>query len=126
VTQKTAATLGETVKAADTLVARFDSDPKDPNAPKKDVIADFRAAAGETGNTADRLNTLVVSLDKLLGPSGQGGGSKLHLAAEDVQGASKDVIDHAFGRLLVLVIVGPLACGLAAVGYRWATRNWRG
>lgn len=122
-TQKAAATLGETVKAADSLVARFDSGPKDP---KKDALADFRAAAGETGNAADHLNTLVVSLDRLLGPGQGGKETKLQAAVADVQGLSQGVIEHAFARLLVLVIVAPLACAVAAVGYRWTTRNWRG
>ena len=123
-TQKAAVDLGVTVKAADVLVGRFASDP---NEPKKDTIDEFRVAAAQAGDAADRLTVLAKNIDTLVSPGAESErASKLKGAAADLQAASAAVIDHAFGRLLILVIVAPFAVVLAMGVYRWTGRGSRG
>ena len=120
-TQKAAATLTETIKAADSLAAKF---APDPGAPKKDALAEFKAAATETANAADRLNTLTQNLDKLLGPANTSAPGKIQTAAADLQLASTNAIDHAFTKLLILAIITPFGVAAAMLVYRAITRRW--
>jgi hypothetical protein len=139
--QGTLRDLHETVRDSDTLANSLTAALKagesltDRAAPAAgEVLAQYRAAAAQTADTADRLTVLAQHLDKLtplvqhldnlLEPTSQGQeGSRVHAAAAGLGDTSKSVIDYGFHRLLVLVIVAPIAVALSAGLYRVATRR---
>lgn len=145
-TKELSESLTKTLQAADLLAARvvpmpgaeFKSESKSDGKSdskeetKGDGLADYRAAAAQTADAADRLAGLVEKIDKVLNsPALEHPDSTIQGAVQAaVQGAvaeaqkgSVGVIDHAFGRLLILVVVGPFAVVLAMGVYRWGVRK---
>jgi hypothetical protein len=123
-----AKSLTTTFKAGESLAERVSPTPTTPTTPtpptSSDSLTDYRAAVEKTSEAADRLNALALSLDRLVGQGREPGTSNLHAAAADlasVGAASEHAIDHAFNRLLALVIAAPLMVALAAVLYRVVT-----
>ncbi len=130
VTDETATSLTQAIEAADAFAARFDRspdappEPEDPEEPQRNVFADYDAAVARTGDAAEQLTALARSLDDLLGSAaGDGDSVPLRAAVSDVQAGVRDVVDHAFLRLLALAAVTPLSIALAAILYRRATRR---
>ncbi len=128
-TDALAAHLTTTFQAAESFVQRVDP-PVDPSAakrPEHDVLAEYRAAAAQTGDAADRLTVLAQKIDHLLtssAPDQQA--ATVQGTVMNVQQSTQSVIDYAFRRLLILVLVAPFAAAVAAGLYRGATRRWRG
>jgi hypothetical protein len=87
-------------------------------------LDDYARVIEQTANAADRLSSLVSGIDVLLRP-GEDANAKPRLiaATSEVETSSRKLIDSAFGRLLVLIIVAPLMAALAAFLYRWAVRR---
>ena len=92
--------------------------------PKRDVLAEVGTALTKAGDAADRLTVLTQNLDRLLkSPALDEKSGALHTAMVEVQLNSKQVIDYAFTRLLVLALVGPFAVAVAAGVYRLVFRR---
>jgi len=127
ITDAAAKTLTSTFEAADALAARFAPPAGSPAAadePKRDVLAEVGTALTKAGDAADRLTVLTQNLDRLLkSPALDEKSGALHTAMVEVQLNSKQVIDYAFTRLLVLALVGPFAVAVAAGVYRLVFRR---
>jgi hypothetical protein len=81
----------------------------------------------QTSDTADRLTLLVQNMDKLMEPSTVNqNASRAQAVAASLGLASEGVIDYAFHRLLVLVVVAPLMIALSVVLYRVASKRLGG
>lgn len=127
-TATTANTLAEkltiTIQAADTLAARFApaagavAAPVEPGKEGKG-LEDFQSAAEKTAVAAERLTQLTKSIDQLLASPGlvdrKGG---LQTVMQEVQGSGRELVNYAFWRLLVIVIVAPFSVVLAMALYR--------
>lgn len=122
-TNKMADSVTTAINAADHFAARFDSDPNEPPS-NSDPLGDYKAAAAQTADAADRLTTLAKNLDGLLNsPTIPGHTDTLRSVVLDVNNNAKNVISFAFWRLLILCIVAPFAITLAALLYRWVVRG---
>jgi hypothetical protein len=114
----TSDSLQETLRSFDTLMGRFakppgSQPPKEPSRPFD--IMEYATAARELAATARQLEVLVVQLE-----AGTPGLSQL--AQRTTQDLS-NLVDRAFWRLLVLIIVLVGATFLAAIGYRMLSRR---
>lgn len=106
--------LQGTVKAADTLIAKFAPAPGAPDAEKRDALADFTAAATKAGETVDKLNTLAERIDKLLAnPELDAKSGKLRGAIDSLQGGVKDTVNHTFIWISTVAIIAAFCLGLA-------------
>ncbi len=84
--------------------------------PDRDVLKDYAVAVDKTGVTIDRLSALTTRFESLLAsPQLEKQAEVVNTSLAHAESSSKDVIDYAFWRLLVLVIVGPLATAGAVV-----------
>jgi hypothetical protein len=114
----TSDSLRETIRALDSFVARFDKPDKQATGEAPSTPFDIRPytdAVRELGGTARELQALIVELDR------SSAGTE-RLAASAALGLQA-VIDHAFSRLIWLVLVTVAAVFAAAVGYKLITRN---
>jgi hypothetical protein len=114
------------LKAGESLADRVTPPPGSPPA-TGDAFAEYRAAMVQTSDTADRLTVLVQNMDKLMEPSTVNqNASRAQAVAATLGLASEGVIDYAFHRLLVLVVVAPLMVALSVVLYRVASKRLGG
>jgi hypothetical protein len=98
--------LTPTINAANELASKFAKD-NAPAGPPRDVLAEYKAAADATAQTAERLTALTTQIDRLLAsPAANGRGMPEAIAT--VQAAAQQVVDHAFWRLLIVACVAPL------------------
>jgi hypothetical protein len=88
-------------------------------------LAKYEAVVAQTESAAERLNVLAQSIERLfLVPADPTGGPPpAQSAIAQAQHGAADVIDRAFWRVLVLVVVAPLAVLIAALAYRAFTRR---
>ncbi|MBL8885531.1 MAG: hypothetical protein JNK16_02630 [Phycisphaerales bacterium] len=129
-TATSANTLAEkltvTIQAADTLASRFaptplpsGTAPAPSSAKEGDGLKDFQTAADRTAVAAERLTELTKSIDRLLASPQlieKGGG--LQVVMRDLQGSGRELVNYAFWRLLIIVIVAPFSVVLAMGAYR--------
>jgi hypothetical protein len=108
--QKTLTTGGDMAKSLDAAIQSLDAfvhyvSPPDTNAPPQPPdtnrppfnILDYGTAAGQIGAAADKLNTLVVSLNQSL--------PQVTKLSQQAAVDGKAVVNHAFRLGLVLVVV---------------------
>ena len=112
--------LTETIKSLDAFV-HYVSPPPDPNAPPKPAgkpfdPLDFGKAAADVGGMARDLNTLLRSANETAPAIAKIGGQ----AGDDL----KRVIDHAFWRGLILIVVLLAGSVPARLAYRALSRRW--
>jgi len=127
-TDKLSATLTTTAAAIGAVAERVMPPPGEASAPQPEShkLAEFQAAAAETGAAAERLTVLAGKIDQLLDPQSlDQRTAALQAAVGDARQSAKDVIDFAFWRLLILILVLPAAIVLAIASYRWLTRRSR-
>jgi len=82
-------------------------------------LKDFQTAADRTAVAAERLTELTKSIDRLLASPQlieKGGG--LQVVMRDLQGSGRELVNYAFWRLLIIVIVAPFSVVLAMGAYR--------
>jgi hypothetical protein len=106
------------LKTFQEVSAQLTAGPPDPNAtPFR--IGDYTAAAAQIHATATELVTLLRALDGLAGsPHLAQVSSQFGVLTQQVQAGSREVVDYAFQRGLLLVV---LACGavlITALAYR--------
>ena len=110
----TSDSLQGTLRGIDTLLVRFDQKGEEPSTPatpaKPFDIADYASAAREFTATAKQLELLVAQLNA--------GAPGIDQLAQRTTANLNDLIDRAFWRLVVLVIVLIGAILLAAIAYR--------
>jgi hypothetical protein len=114
----TSDSLQETLQSFDALMGRFKKPPgtQAANEPSRPFdITEYAAAARELAATAKQLEVLVVQLEA--GTPGLG-----QLAQRTTQDLG-NLVDRAFWRLLVLIIVLVGGIFLAAIGYRVVSRK---
>lgn len=130
-TATSANTLAEkltvTIQAADTLASRFAPVPVAgaAAAPAKEGkgLEDVTKVVERTGDAAERLTELTKSIDRLLASPGlvdKSGG--LQRVVQEVQFSGRELVNYAFWRLLIVVIVAPFAVVLAMALYRKMVR----
>ncbi|MBS0189800.1 MAG: hypothetical protein U0573_13530 [Phycisphaerales bacterium] len=122
--------LTTTLKAADTLAARFaPTTPTTPTATplttpattapagkEPDSLQEFRSAVDRTADAAERLTQLTKSIDQLLAsPALTSKNGSLQTVVQEVQFSGRELVNYAFWRLLIVVIVAPFAV-VAAMG----------
>jgi hypothetical protein len=84
--------------------------------PDRDVLKDYAIAVDKTGATLDQLASLTVRLETLMtSPQLEKQVQTVQVGVEKVQEGTKDVIDHAFWKLLILCLVAPVATGATVV-----------
>ncbi|MBX3390511.1 MAG: hypothetical protein KF691_13765 [Phycisphaeraceae bacterium] len=122
--------LTVTIQAADQLAARF----APANAPENtggapaekkdgDALKDFGVVAQKTADAADRLTELTKSIDRLLAsPQLMDKAGGLQVVMQEVQGSGRELVNYAFWRLLIIVIVAPFSVVLAMLLYRRIAR----
>jgi hypothetical protein len=87
--------------------------------PDRDVLKDYAIAVDKTGATLDQLASLTVRLESLMtSPQLEKQVQTVQVGVEKVQEGTKDVIDHAFWKLLILCLVAPVATGATVVVVR--------
>lgn len=116
---QTAQSLTGTVAALDALAARMQPDePKGAaaSAPRRPFdITEYTTSVRELGTAAERMQSLLVQLDT----SSQGVAQITRAATQDLQ----RVIDHAFWRALLLILVLGVVATLSALLYQyWSPR----
>ncbi len=115
---QTSDSVGATVVALDTFVARFqpkDVGPAADAAPRRPFdVTDYARTAHELAATAQSLQALLVQLD-----ASSAGVERL--ASASTQGL-REVVDRAFWRGIVLIAVLALAGLFAALAYRYASK----
>lgn len=110
---QTSESLTTTVRAVDELVGRFKPGEAAaaPGAPKKPFdINDYTRAAAEFAATARQLEQLVASLNQNV--------PGVAAAAQRVTEGGRDLVDYAFGRALILVVVLIVGVLAAVLAYR--------
>jgi hypothetical protein len=116
----TSNSLNTTIQSFDQLVAGFEK-PKAAGGPAQARgrpfnITEYTAAAAEITRAANELQTLFGSVDR--------GSPALLQAADHANATLKSVIDHAYWRMVQLIVLLFL-CGLAvALVYRSIARRW--
>lgn len=127
-TATSANTLAEkltiTIQAADTLASRFAPAPAPGAAPAPTNsdgkgLQDVKQVVEKTGDAAERLTELTKSIDKLLASPGivdKSGG--LQRVVQEVQFSGRELVNYAFWRLLIVVIVAPFSVVLAMALYK--------
>jgi hypothetical protein len=116
---KMAASVNTTIKSLDTFVANCSStngasSPPATNSPPFN-INDYGKTASDIGAAADRLNTLLLTADK----------SSAQLVSLTGQ-ESKQAVDYAYRKLMLLIIITIISVVVAALGYRWLARRFFG
>ena len=110
-----------TLKTFQDISAQFKAGPTDPNTPPF-RINDYTAAAAQIHTTATELVALLQALDGLAGsPHLAQVSSQFGVLTQQVQAGGREVVDYAFQRGLLLVI---LCCGVVlttALVYRILT-----
>ncbi|HYE63083.1 MAG TPA: hypothetical protein VD997_13890 [Phycisphaerales bacterium] len=85
----------------------------------RDVLKDYAVAVDKTGATLDQLVTLTGRLENLIAsPQIEKQVETVQEGVERVQAGTKDVIDHAFWKLLILSVVAPVVVGATVVVVR--------
>jgi hypothetical protein len=98
-----------TLKTFQEVSAQFNAGPPDPNTPPF-RISDYTDAAAQIHATAAELVTLLQALDGLAGsPHLAQAASQFSVLTQHVQSSGREVVDYAFQRGLLLVI---LCCGV--------------
>jgi hypothetical protein len=115
--EQTSESVGTTVAALDTFVARFKPQDVQPDASvapaRRFDITDYAQTARELGSTAQDLQALLVQLD-----TSSAGVERL---AGTTKQALQDVVDRAFWRGMALVGALAVAALFAALAYRYIT-----
>jgi hypothetical protein len=115
--EQTSESVGTTVAALDTFVARFKPKDVQPDASvapaRRFDITDYAQTARELGSTAQDLQALLVQLD-----TSSAGVERL---AGTTKQALQDVVDRAFWRGIALVGALAIAALFAALAYRSIT-----
>lgn len=118
-----AGSLTTAINAADAFAARFESDPGDPPDEDSDPLGDFRLAAAQAGEAADRLTILATQLNELMNaPAVTTDAPGLRGLVQQASTSARDVVTFAFWRLLVLCLATPFAIVLAMLLYRALVR----
>jgi methyl-accepting chemotaxis protein len=116
---QTSQSLTGTVAALDALIARMQPDEPEPasaaTAKRPFDITEYTATVRELGTAAERLQSLLAQLDT----SSKGVEQITRAATQDMN----RVIDHAFRRALLLIVVLGLVATVSALLYRyWSPR----
>ena len=116
-----AGSVESAVKSLDAFI-RYVAPPDDPQKPATPSdsppfnVLDYGVAAEKIGVTAQELNTLLTSLNQSLPQVSQVGA--------ELQGNARSVVDHAFRRALVLVLLaGAIAFGVVWFHHRLRRAN---
>lgn len=113
---QTSESLGRTVAALDAFVARFQPQGTRPSAASPPArpfdITEYAQTARDLAAAAQQLQALLVQLD-----ASSAGAERL---ATSTRQALNEVIDRAFWRAMVLIVVLALAALLATLAYRYA------
>ena len=136
--QQTLATGGQmadstnmTLKTFQEVMARFNSGPQDPSA-EPFRIREYTDAAAQIHATATELVVLLQALDGLAGsPHLAQVSSQFSVLTQHAQTSGREVVDYAFQRALLLVLLGCGAVLATALVYRvlnatlsrWLTRE---
>jgi hypothetical protein len=100
------------LKTYQEISAQFNTGPPDPNA-SPFRISDYTAAAAQIHATATELVALLQALDGVAGsPRLAQLSSQVNVLTQQVQASSREVVDYAFQRGLLLVI---FCCGVVLV-----------
>ena len=119
-----------TLKTFQEVLARFNSGPQEPNA-EPFRIREYTDAAAQIHATATELVVLLQALDGLAGsPHLAQVSSQFSVLTQHAQTSGREVVDYAFQRALVLVVLGCGAVLATALIYRvlnarlsrWLTR----
>jgi len=117
--------LTVTIQAADTLASRFAPAPGTTATPAKEGkgLEDVKTVVEKTGDAAERLTELTKSIDRLLAsPQLVDKTGGLQSVMQEVQGSGRELVNYAFWRLLIVVIVAPFSVVLAMAAYRKMVR----
>jgi len=120
--------VSQTIGAADALASRFAPTrvAVGPGAPEgadtgpvRDPLTEYNAAAIQTGATVDKLTELMTKIESVLAsPHWDRSNTIVQSTVATAQGGAKDVVDYAFWRLAIVVIVAPVSVALAMGLYR--------
>lgn len=110
-----ASNLTTTLQAFDGVVERLDSGPPNTNA-EPFRIGDYARSAAQVEASAQRLTELLHTFDQTLGSTNlERLTAQVGTALQQAQASSADVVDYAFRKALVLIVLGcviALAAGL--------------
>ncbi len=124
-TESLTTSLKSTIQAADALAARFAAPPGAATAtepgPKKDALAEYRDAATQTAQTAEKLTLMAERIEKLLAsPELDARAGNLRIAVDSLQGGVRKSVDYAFWWMAALVVITAFCLGAAiAFGLSW-------
>ncbi|MBE2215340.1 MAG: hypothetical protein IAE82_15815, partial [Opitutaceae bacterium] len=89
-------------------------------------IQDYTAAANQLAKTAERLNTLVATLDRTLATATSDEvAAKVDAASQAAVMRSREVVDHAFRRGLLFVALTCVMILATMAAYRFVFRRPR-
>jgi hypothetical protein len=126
--QQTLATGGQmadstnlTLKTFQEVTAQFNAGPQDPNTPPF-RIREYTDTAAQIHATATELVVLLQALDGLAGSPHLGQlSSQFGVLTQHVQTSGREVVDYAFQRALLLIVLGCGAVLVTALAYRVLT-----
>lgn len=111
--------VNTTVGAIDALAARFDSGPSPRDAEPFD-IKDYREAATRVSDAAQQLTVLVESMEQLLAsPGWEQRLPQLRDVIGRFEAGGERMVDHAFRRGVVLILIFLVGFVLAMLSYRF-------
>jgi hypothetical protein len=110
-----------TLKTFQEVMARFNSDPQDPNA-EPFRIREYTDAAAQIHATTTELVVLLQALDGLAGsPHLAQISAQFGSLTQQAKTSGREVVDYAFHKALLLVLLGCAAVLATALGYRLLT-----
>lgn len=114
------ALVNTTLQTIETLVARFESSEPVAKDKKPVGIDEIRATVTETTATVRELNTLVAAIDQFLSsPDREQRLANMVMTFGHIETGAKGLIDHAFYRVLVLILVLLAGIFLIMLAYRY-------
>jgi exonuclease VII small subunit len=124
-TNELAGSLTTAAQAIESVADRIMPSPDSPASHSdRNGLEEYRAAVAQTGESAERLTVLAGQIDHLLDPAELD--QRTAAVQETVTNArqsAEGLVDYAFKRLLILVVVAPLMILLAAASYRGLLRR---
>ncbi len=114
------ALVNTTLQTTETLVARFETSEPAAKDKKPVNIDEIRATVTETTATVRELNTLVTAIDQFLSsPDREQRLTNMVKTFGHMETGAKGLIDHAFYRVLVLILVLLIGIFLIILAYRY-------
>ena len=116
--------LNTTVESVSSLAAQFTTEPSAADSKPFD-IQEYREALGEASATVQQLNTLVESIDRLLtSPGLEKPLPQLVETFNQVEAKGEKLVNHAYRRAVVLILIFLVGAFLAMLAYRFLSERF--